>query len=101
MPSDTEIIAFLKIFKGISPYNPEDSWKKKMFNWDIFTHEKENLYMQEVLLLEKKDRKAFNEENTAAWKAYMKAQNMWLSFYEWYYPAHNQIDTIFRPGLNR
>ena len=61
LPSDSEIIAFLKIFKGVGPYDPEDAWKKKMFNWDIFTHEKENLYMQEVLLLEKKDRKTFNE----------------------------------------
>lgn len=40
IPSDSEIIAFLKIFKGIGPYDPEDPWKKKMFNLDIYTHEK-------------------------------------------------------------
>lgn len=60
IPSGEEIIAFFKIFKGIRPYDPDNVWKKKMFNWDIYTHEKEHLYMQEMLLLENKDSKAFN-----------------------------------------
>jgi len=50
IPSDEEVLFFLKIFKGIGPYDPADPWKKKMFHWGIFTHEKEHLYMQEMLL---------------------------------------------------
>ena len=49
--------------------------------------------MQEVLLMGKKDRKTFNEQNTSAWKEWMKANNQWISFYEWYYPALNQIES--------
>ena len=63
-----------------------------MFNWDIYTHEKEHLYMQELYLLEKKDRKEFNQQNDSAWKAWMQAQNQWISFYEWYYPSINQVE---------
>jgi len=38
LPSDEEIIQFLKIYKGISPYDPSSEWYKKMFNWDLYTH---------------------------------------------------------------
>lgn len=92
IPSDSEIIAFLKIFKGIGPYDPDDQWKKKMFNWDMFTHEKEHLYFEEVMLLPRDDRPAFNRQNVEKWKEWMKAENQWISFYEWYYPSANIIE---------
>ena len=80
------------MFKGIGPYDAEDPWKKKMFNWDIYTHEKEHVYMQELQLIPKQDRMSFNQNNDANWKAWMTANNQWISFYEWYYPSANQIE---------
>ena len=68
IPSDSEIIAFLKIYKGISPYDPEDQWKKKMFNWDIFTHKYENRYVEELRLLPNEEIKTFNNQKNEEWK---------------------------------
>jgi len=86
IPSDNEIIAFLKIFKGISLYDPDDMWKKKMFNWDIFTHKSENRYVEELKLIPKTEKKSFNKQKNEEWRNWMKTNNQWISFYEWYYP---------------
>lgn len=92
IPTDEEISYFLKIYKGIGPYNPEEEWKKKMFNWDLYTNEQENRYLQELKSLSKEQKRPYNESNISAWKKWMTAHNQWISFYEFYYPSVKEIE---------
>lgn len=72
LPSDEEIIQFLKIYKGISPYDPSNEWYKKMFNWDLYTHQQEYRYYEEMKTYSKKVRSTINKVNNENWKAWME-----------------------------
>ena len=37
-PSDEDIRIFLQVMNGISPFDSDDQWLKKMFTWDIYMH---------------------------------------------------------------
>ena len=36
--SDEDIRIFLRVMNGISPFDYDDQWSKKMFTWDIYMH---------------------------------------------------------------
>jgi len=82
-PTKAEIQKFLRIYKGISPYNSQDEWMKNMMSWDIFTHPKASQFQQEME--QSQDPKAFRCQMKEEWISYMKENNLWISFYEFYF----------------
>ena len=83
-PSKIEIKKFLGLYKGISPYTASDEWMKKMFSWDIYTHPLAEKYKKELAAV-KTERKSYAHKRKQAWLDYMKQNDCWLSFYEFYY----------------
>jgi len=95
MPTESEIRKFLLVFKGTSPYDQTNDHMKKMFNWDLLTHEKYEEFRN--LVNSKSDKEAFQKQCQSDWLAYMKKNNMWLSFYEFYYGQPHIEDNLVLP----
>lgn len=77
-PSAPEIRKFLSLSKGCTRNTVKSEWMKEMLNWDLFSHPGARDFAKKTL----------NEEKVRLaqdWKNFMDRENIFISFYEWYY----------------
>jgi len=99
--TESEIRKVLNLLKGVSPYNPQDSWMKKMINWDVVTHEKVDGFVS--FSQSQPNPVQFRQTTRQEWLKYMEENNLWISFYEWYFSksTDEKVETIEDQQINQ